>query len=44
MTTIRMLACATVATCLVAISAPAHAQETWDETLKNTPSLGPVHK
>jgi hypothetical protein len=36
MTTSRMLACATVAVCFVAISAPAHAQETWDETLKNT--------
>jgi ABC-type Fe3+ transport system substrate-binding protein len=36
MTTTRMLACATVAFCLVAISAPACAQETWDETLKNT--------
>jgi ABC-type Fe3+ transport system substrate-binding protein len=31
-----MLACATVAICFVAISAPARAQETWDETLKNT--------
>jgi hypothetical protein len=36
MTTARMLACATVAICFVAISAPARAQETWDETLKNT--------
>ena len=36
MTITRMLACATVAVCLAAISAPARAQEAWDETLKNT--------
>ena len=36
MTRTGMLACATAAVCLAAISSPACAQETWDETLKNT--------
>jgi ABC-type Fe3+ transport system substrate-binding protein len=34
----RMLTHAAVAICLVAVSTPAVAQETWDETLKNTVS------
>jgi hypothetical protein len=36
MRTKRILACAVVAGCFAAISAPAFAQETWDETLKST--------
>ncbi len=32
----RILACAAAVACFAAISAPACAQETWDETLKNT--------
>ena len=36
MRTTRTLACAIAALRLAAIAAPAHAQETWDETLKNT--------
>jgi ABC-type Fe3+ transport system substrate-binding protein len=34
----RILACAAVAASLAGVAAPAHAQETWDETLKNTVS------
>lgn len=36
MRTTRMFACAVAAVCFTAFSAPAYAQETWDETLKNT--------
>jgi ABC-type Fe3+ transport system substrate-binding protein len=36
MRTTRTFACAVAAVCFAAVSAPAHAQETWDETLKNT--------
>jgi hypothetical protein len=36
MRTKRILAYAAVAACFAALSAPAFAQETWDETLKNT--------
>jgi hypothetical protein len=32
----RILACASAAACLAGITAPAHAAETWDETLKST--------
>src|SRR5262249_62245058 len=34
--TMRILAFATATVCFAAIAAPACAQETWDETLKNT--------
>src|SRR5215467_8144569 len=36
MRTTRIFACALVAICFGAVSTPARAQETWDETLKNT--------
>jgi hypothetical protein len=38
MRTTRIRACVTAAVCFAALSAPAHAQETWDETLKSTVS------